>query len=620
VKLFNSITTLTFSNVFVLESTERRLMMKSLNFFLLLLAIIVLPGNINHVYAQSANHVSIQTKLEHDTVQSGSSVRGVILVTIEDGWHVNSKSPSLDYLIPTQCFFTPEEWYILSDIRYPEGKIKKLDFSDDSLSLYEGAIPIFFTIQIAQNVKEQIDTLKGYIEVQACNNAICAAPSSIPFQIPITISNKNQSAGTQEQDSLFALYAPTQQSQQITSFLNPSSDSQSLLLTLLSVFLIGLALNLTPCVYPMLSVTVSLFSRNTEQRFHIVLAKALLYVLGMATMYSVLGVSAALGGGLFGSWLQSPYVLAGIGGLLFLLALSSFGLYQIQIPYWLTNKLGGTTGTGFISLYLSGLVVGLFAAPCVGPPVIALMTVVAVKGDPLFGFWIFFTLAIGLGFPYLILGTFSGLLRKIPRSGEWLNWVEHIFGVLLLAVSLFYFMLAFAPKYSAYVVPFALIAGGIYLGFIKAHLSKNKILRRIQWIFGIVTIGGGLWFAASLHQPTIQWELYSESALHTALKQGQPVIIDFYADWCIPCLELERQTFTDSKVIEATAPWKRLKVDLTHFDSPESETLRKQFNIAGVPTILFIAPDGNEAENSRIVGFVPPQEFLLKLHQATEAQ
>ena len=138
---------------------------------------------------------------------------------------------------------------------------------------------------------------------------------------------------------------------------------------------------------------------------------------GIATMYSGLGVAAALGGGLFGSWLQNAWVLGGIAALLFALSLSSFGLYQIQMPYWLTSKLGGTWGSGLIAIYLSGLVVGVFAAPCVGPPVIALLTFVAAKGSASFGFWTFFILSLGLGFPYLILGTFSGLIKKIPRSG-----------------------------------------------------------------------------------------------------------------------------------------------------------------------------------------------------------
>lgn len=368
----------------------------------------------------------------------------------------------------------------------------------------------------------------------------------------------------------------------------------------------------------MLSVTVSLFGSQTETTIVRIFIKAVLYVLGIATMYSVLGVTAALGGGLFGSWLQSPWVLGAIAAMLFVLALSSFGFYQFQMPFWLTSRLGGTSGTGFIAIYLSGLVVGVFAAPCVGPPVIALLTFVAAKGSIAFGFWAFFTLSIGLGFPYLILGTFSGLLKKIPRSGSWLVWVEHIFGVILLGASMFYLSLAVSPKETIYVIPFVLVVGGIYLGFIDGSGKEKPVLKNIQWIFGILTILIGLLSANSIRDTGIEWNDYNDYDLTEAKENGVPVILDFYADWCIPCIELDRNTWTDPKVIEETKDIGRLKVDLTHFDSPESETIRKKFNISGVPTVVFLRGDGTEATESRIIGFVPPKEFLTKLKQAME--
>jgi len=381
----------------------------------------------------------------------------------------------------------------------------------------------------------------------------------------------------------------------------------------LAIFLVGLALNLTPCVYPMLSVTVSLFGTQRDTNVLRVFSKAVVYVLGMATMYSVLGVSAALSGGLFGSWLQSSWVLAGIAALLFGLALSMFGLYQIQVPYWITSRLGGTTGTGIVGLYLSGLVVGIFAAPCVGPPVIALLAFVGAKGDPVFGFWTFFVLSLGLGFPYLILGTFSGLLKKVPKSGVWLIWVERIFGVVLTGAALFYLSLAFFPKYSAWIVPVTLLLGGVYLGFLEPSGRDRKGFLRLKWAFGVVAIAISVYSFSALREPGISWEPYAREKLAEAKAAGKAVMLDFYADWCIPCLELDRKTFTDPEVMKATKAFVRLKVDLTHFDSPESESLRKEFAIAGVPTIIFLDRQGNEVKSSRVVGYLPPKEFLERI-------
>lgn len=581
-------------------------------FSLLTTLLLGLAGRVLPQTAGSEQYVTVVLKLDREQVRAGESFRGALFVTIANGWHINSSTPTLDYLVPTSFTVKPREEYILSDVTYPPGKVVKLDFAEQELSLYEGTVIIFFTLTTSARLLPGIDTVYGVLEVQACNNAVCAAPSSILIPIPISIVHAHEEV-VRQNDSLFAPYSP-RGSNDLGAIAN-LLGREGILLTLVSVFFVGLALNLTPCVYPMLSVTVSLFGVNTEKNLGIVFMKALVYVLGMATMYSLLGVSAALGGGLFGSWLQSPWVLIGIAVLMIALALSSFGVYQLQLPYWLTSKLGGTTGTGFLGLFGSGLVVGLFAAPCVGPPVIALLTLVTLKGDPLFGFLVFFVLASGLGFPYLILGTFSGLLRKIPRSGQWLEWVEHIFGVVLLGVGLFYFLLAVAPRYAVFVVPFVLVVGGFYLGFIESRKSQSTLLRRIQWIFGILAIVGGVWSTRSLVQSGVQWEPYSERALQEAQQNKTPVLLDFYADWCIPCQELEHRTWTDKNVVRATSTWKRLKVDLTHFDSPESEVIRKQYQIAGVPTILLLLPTGSGWEEHRIVGFIPPQEFLLKLEQ-----
>jgi thiol:disulfide interchange protein DsbD len=559
--------------------------------------------------------VNVEVKLSTDKVQAGGSAQVALQLKIEKDWHVNSHTPTFDYLIGTKFELQSQEGVILSDVQYPKGNPVSLSFADQPIDVYEGTPVIFASLKTSDNLMPGIDTIKGIIIVQACNNQLCLPPSMININIPLQITGKSETV-TQLNQDLFAGYRPVETVQADTkNNIASMFESKGSLLTFFAIFLIGLALNLTPCVYPMLSVTVSLFGSQAETKFPRVFFKALLYVLGIATMYSMLGVIAALGGGLFGSWLQSPWVLGSIAVLLFALALSSFGLYQIQMPFWLTSKLGGTSGSGFIAIYISGLVVGVFAAPCVGPPVIALLTFVAAKGSASFGFWAFFILALGLGFPYLLLGTFSGLLKNIPRSGSWLVWVEHIFGVILAGAALFYFSLAVAPKLAIYVIPFTLIAGGIFLGIIDASGKDKPVLKRIQWSFGILAVAAGIVFAGNLRNQGLAWETYSETEIVKAKENKTPVMIDFFADWCIPCLELDRKTWTDKEVIASSKDIKKIKVDLTHFDSPESEALRKKFNISGVPTVIFIRADGTEANDSRIVGFVDSKEFLIKLKQ-----
>ena len=344
----------------------------------------------------SADVVRPTAKLSADKVHAGGSVKVAVILQIADGWHVNARTPSADYLIGTTVSVKSQENVILSDIQYPFGQNVKLAFADQPLNVYQGATTVFLTIHLSEKAAAPAETLHVTIEVQACNDHVCMPPARIALPIPIPIAAASERAAELNQDVFAAYHAGVEiPGRSSSGDIGALFSEKGSAFAFLAIFLIGLALNLTPCVYPMMSITVSLFGGQAETGGIRMFLKAVTYVLGIATMYSVLGVTAALGGGLFGSWLQSPWVLGGIGMLLLGMALSNFGLYQIQMPYWLTSKLGGTTGTGLISLYLSGLVVGVFAAPCIGPPVIALLAVVSAKADPVFGFWVFFTLSIG---------------------------------------------------------------------------------------------------------------------------------------------------------------------------------------------------------------------------------
>lgn len=388
--------------------------------------------------------------------------------------------------------------------------------------------------------------------------------------------------------------------------------------SLAGAFLIGLGLNLTPCVYPLLSITVSLFANTKEPHPLGAFTKALVYVLGIATMYSGLGLAAALTGEIFGAFLQNRFVLLTIALFLFLIALSMLGVYTFRLPAWLTSKLPTTRKTSLPSLYLSGLFVGIFAAPCIGPPVIALLTFVGTKGDPLFAFWIFFIMSLGLGIPYLILGTFSGLLQKLPKSGMWLVWVERLFGVVLVGLAGFYFMIAVNPDYLRWLVPTMLLAGGIYLGFIERSPQYPPAFVYFKQAAGIFAVIVGLALPFMEARPGVTWEPYSPEKLEFAKENSRPVIIDFYADWCIPCHELDRYTYSNPEVIKALENFIRLKVDLTRPDAAEAEEIIEKFKVVGVPTILFLDREGSEVKDSRITGFVPPKAFLgiLELYEA----
>jgi len=391
---------------------------------------------------------------------------------------------------------------------------------------------------------------------------------------------------------------------------NDQAVESGLLMTFIGIFMIGLALNLTPCVYPMLTITISILGKDTGSNAPGAFLRALIYVAGMATMYSSLGVAAALTGSLFGGILQSPVVLIAIGAIFLVLSLSMFGLFELQPPSYILNKLGNRSQTGLIGLFISGLFVGVFAAPCVGPPVIGLLTMVGHSGDPFYGFAVFFALSAGLGFPYIILGTFSGLLTRLPRSGAWMIWIKKLMGFALTGAGLFYISLGTDPGLALPLISLAILAGGIYLGFIETS-NASHLFMFFKKLVGLILIVGSIILFMQSRQESASWHQYTDSSL--LVTDSRPSIIYFSASWCIPCLELDRRTLTDASVKKAMSQFNRFKIDLSQYESPESKLLREKYAIKGVPTLVFVDTSGQEIMSERHIGFIGVSEMMTKL-------
>lgn len=578
------------------------------------------------------------------TLTAGGRGETVVHFEVVSGWHINANPPALDYNIPTAIAITPGFGVRSGAIRYPAGKSLKLSFEETPLSVYDGAVDVTVPLTASAQAVNGEHVLRGTVEFQACNDEVCLAPTRVPFEVMVTVTGGVEPGATPDTtaapaasgDTTATAAADTDTS--ATGFTSApptpgagSSDEQAGRLKdamsrggvwwFLALFVGGLLLNLTPCVFPMLGITVSIFGARRKAPLAQVLGLAVVYVLGIAVMYSALGVVAAMSGSLFGAALQNPLVNVGIGVLLFVLAMGMFGVYEMQAPGWVLDKLGGAQGAGVIGTFLSGLAVGVVAAPCVGPFVIAVLALIAQRGDPAFGFQTMFVMSLGLGAPYIVLAAFSNLLQALPRSGDWMDWVKKVFGVILSAVALFYVALGLAPRIAPWVLPAALVMGGLYLGFMEKSGNAMKAFKAAKRLAGFVAVAAGVWMSLQFVNAAaraLDFHAYDEGQVAASLSQGRYVMLDFSADWCVPCHELELQTFTDRRVIAALrAKYDTYKVDLTRYDSPQSEQWRKQFEITGVPTIVFMDASGKEVRAARVEGFLPPEKFLERMARVT---
>jgi thiol:disulfide interchange protein DsbD len=232
------------------------------------------------------------------------------------------------------------------------------------------------------------------------------------------------------------------------------------------------------------------------------------------------------------------------------------------------------------------------------------------------GFLSFFVFSLGLGLPYLIFATFSGLLKKIPKAGSWLVWFEHVFGVILLGFSFYYFALAVDGEWLRWILPVAAVAGGLYLGFIDRAGQERPGFVRFKWSAGIIGMITGLAILASFFRQEpgrLAWEPYKLHKLYMAQQENKPVVIDFYADWCFTCHELEENVFRNPAVMETLSRFVRLRLDATDMESPPVQEALERYNIIGLPIVIFMGADGKEVKEARVIGLVSAEEFIQSM-------
>ena len=387
-------------------------------------------------------------------------------------------------------------------------------------------------------------------------------------------------------------------------------ERSGLLLSLIFVFIGGLALNLTPCVYPLIPITIGYFGGQSEGKTSRLVMMGVLFVVGLAITYSVIGVVTALSGSIFGSLLQNTYVILFIALIFFVLSLSMFGVYEFKLPDSLVNKAGGAK-SGMFGAFFMGLTMGIVAAPCIGPFVLGLVTYVAAKGDPLLDLFSFLILLWDwVSHIYCLLSS-PVKLKSCPGRGS--GWrLLSIFLVFYLLVWQSILSIRFCLKIFRDIrLPILMILAALYLILFDKLANKIKGFRIFKIVFSVLLIVVAVYALIPSNKKSIGWQHYKPEIASASLSGSKGMIIDFYADWCIPCKELDANTFSDERVIAITNNFVTLKADMTKSLSPDVEALRNKYNIVGVPTVIIINNKGKEVQ--RLTGFVNADEFIKLL-------
>lgn len=603
----------------------------SLKIFRLCLVFVFLFSS-RFVFSQSTEYVKITAYSNKDKYSIADTIKIALKISIGEKFHINSYKVEDPTLIKTTVTGSSDNFKMLNAF-YPKDKKLKFEFSENEINVYEGDITAGFTFIPVSGLENGSYEIPLKFNYQACDNKVCYPPKTLSENISVKIDN-NSNSSAEINTSIFRninFSAPTNQIESKETVKpnltenkrteTPESNKDDIgnlieekgwAAALIFIFLGGLALNLTPCVYPLIPITVSYFGAQASGSKSQSILMGIFYALGMSVTYSALGVFAALTGSLLGTALQNPIVIIFIALIMFALGTSMFGLFDIKVPQSLA-MMGNKNRSGYFGSLLMGLTVGFIAAPCIGPFVLSLLVFVGKLGNPLTGFLLFFVLSMGLGLPYIFLSASSSSISKLPRSGEWMEGVKIIFGLILFGMALNTLAPLIPKNIFEVLMPVYVILSGVYLILIDKKGLSSLVYTKIKNIIAITAIVlGTLMLKPAENIESVNWKMLTsvESIDNSIKSENKPVMIDFYADWCAQCKELDEFTYTDPEIVELSKSFNTIKVDLTK----ENESITNKYGIKGLPVVVFLDPSGVEIPDLRVTGFLKPEEFKKKIN------
>jgi thiol:disulfide interchange protein DsbD len=518
--------------------------------------------------------------------------------------------------------------------RFPEGEIHEDKFFGKQVT-YRREVRILLPLAGAG-----ADRIKLTVTSQGCADiGVCYVPQTQSAELRLAALGSGRSSIFRRDDLLSSVperkAAPSEELR-FTGVL----ESGRLWAVVVVFFVAGVLLTFTPCVLPMIPILSGIIVGEgrsvTRRRAGLI---SLAYVLGMAVTYTAIGIAAAFSGSLFSSALQNAWVLGVFAAVFVLLALSMFGFYELQLPSgWqsrLTQASSRLGGGNWGAVVVMGALSAAIVSPCVVAPLAGALLYIGQTRDARLGGAALFSMAIGMGTPLVLVGVSGGLL--LPKAGAWMSAVKRFFGVLLLAVAVWIVSPVVPVAVQMLLWAALLIGSGVFLGALESLGKESSGWERLGKAAGLLALLVGAAQAvgafsgardplrplagvmAGAHETALPFETVRTSAdLSARLKTaGKAAMLDFYADWCVSCKEMERFTFSDPQVKARLGQMILLRVDVTA-NTADDKALLRRFRLFGPPGIVFFDANGREIEGLRVIGYQPPEKFLRSLDAAAD--
>ncbi|AZZ35822.1 thiol:disulfide interchange protein [Bdellovibrio sp. qaytius] len=473
-------------------------------------------------------------------------------------------------------------------------------------------------IESPEKVSSKMEKLMFDLKYQLCSDQVCYLPQTKTITIDVNFTQMKEAP---ENASMSMFSAGTIENQL----------SKNFYLTFLLVFLAGILTSFTPCIFPMIPITLSILGNDAHEKSRVQnIMRSVFYVLGIAVTYSSLGVLAALTGAIFGQALANKWVVASMVGLFVLMALSMWGAFELQVPAFIRNRFGTGKSHGYVGAFFMGMVAGIVASPCVGPVLVSILSFVSTTQSAFLGFSLLFTYALGLGLIFIAIGASSQILKKLPRSGPWMEFIKFSLGLMMILVALYYLKFVIPMEYWIIVLGLTFLAISIWQG--AFHFQKKHPYR--QGLFIIVFVASLTLTLLSVFKRDyvspvfnnktedvtellIKWTPYSESYVAQAKAENQPVMLDFFAEWCAACHELDEKTYTNPEFIELSKNFKLVKIDATE-DTPAVKQILEKYKIKGLPTVVFINKQGDILSELTFTQYLDWKDLKPKMVKALE--